>query len=182
MAKRIEFDTDSKSLWGDEQSKLTTWLRKFLECGRSFYIEFGFIRRSKTYQQLKGIYRIVKLYAIRLSEFQGEEISEDNAKELLKYKFGITRLANYDEAFKEAMKIRREKELLGQKMSLKDFNFLIEKLQKTFEVPKSFADMSIEEATNLIQEIQSKWFVSLGWSEMELLPEELRKINEYFKQ
>jgi len=180
MAERIEFDIDLKKLWGDNQTKVSKWLVKFLACGKSFYIEFGFIRRSKTYQQLKGIYRIVKLYAIRLTEFQGKEISEDNAKELIKYKFGITRLANYDEAFKEAMKIRREKELLGQKMTMVNFNFLVDKLQKNYQVPKSFADMTIEEATKLIKDIYEKFVLDLGWSEMELLPEELRKMNEYF--
>lgn len=182
MAERIDFDIDIKKTWGNEQTRLSKTLVEYLASEKSFYVEFKYAKQSKTYDQLKGIYRIVKLYAIRLTEYQGKDISESNAKELLKYKFGITRLATYDEAFKEAIKIRREKELLGKKMTLKDFNLLVEKLQKTYEVPKSFADMTIEEATKLIKDIQDEWVIKLGWSEMELLPEELRKINEYFKQ
>lgn len=180
MAERIDFNTDEKKLWGDLQAKVSKLLCKFLDSGKSFYVEFGFIRQSKTHKQLRGIYRIVKLYAIRLSGYQNNDISEDNAKELLKYHFGITRLANHDEAFKEAMKIRRQKELLGTKMTLKDFNILIEGLKRSFEVPKSFADMSKEEATKLIKKIEDDWFIGLGWSEMQLLPEELRSMNEYF--
>lgn len=180
--ERIEFDKDMKSTWGAMQAKLSKLLIHFLELGRSFYIEIGFIRQSKTYEQLKGIYRIVKLYAIRMSDKQGSIITEATAKELLKYKFDIVRLANYDEAFREAMKIKREKELLGSKMTLKELNFLTEKLQRTYEVPKSFADMSKEEATNLIKRIEDEWVVGFGWSEMQLLPEELRKINDYFKE
>ena len=182
MAERIDFDIDIKKVWGDDQAKVSKTLAEYLASKKSFYVEFKYAKQSKTYGQLKGIYRIVKLYALRLTEYQGKDISEANAKELLKYKFDITRLATYDEAFKEAMKIRREKELLGQKMTMRNFNFLIEKLQRTYEVPKSFADMTIEEATKLIKDIHEEFVVKLGWSEMELLPEELRKINEYFKQ
>lgn len=182
MAKRIDFDIDIKKTWGNDQAKVSKTLVEYLESGKSFYIEFKYAKQSKTYDQLKGIYRIVKLYALRLTEYQGKEISETNAKEILKYKFGITRLANYDEAFKEAMKIKREKELLGQKMTPKNLNFLIDKLQKNYEVPKSFADMTIEEATKLIKDIHEEFVVKFGWPEMELLPEELRKINEYFKK
>jgi len=178
--KKIDFDIDIKSTWGKEQEKISKSLVEYLGSGKSFCVEFKHTNKSKTYQQLKGIYRIVRLYALRLTEYQGKEISEDNAKELLKYKFGILRLASYDEAFKEAMKIKREKELLGEKMTIKTLNFLIEKLQQNYQVPKSFADMTIDEATKLIKDIYEELVLKLGWSEMELLPEELRKINEYF--
>ena len=182
MAERIDFDKGEEKLWGDAQAKVSKLLKAFLASGKSFYIEFGFTRRSKTHKQLRGIYRIIKLYAARLSEAQGEEISDKTAKDGLKYEFNITRLANYEEAFAEALRIKREKKLAGEKMSYKDFNFLVNALQKTLEVPKSFADMSIEEATKLIKDIEQKWFVGFGWSEMQLLPEELRTLTEYFNE
>jgi hypothetical protein len=90
-------------------------------------------------------------------------------------------LANYDEAFREALKIRREKELLGQKMLLKDFNFLVEKLQQTFEVPKSFTLLTKEEGMELLKKVQEEFVINRGWHEMVLTSDEERAFNEYFK-
>jgi hypothetical protein len=154
---------------------------EFMQLKKDFEETFELKKEGKTNEQLRGIYRIIRLYAARLSEIQGRFISEATAKELFKYKFGITCLASYDEAFREALKIRREKELLGQKMSLKDFNFLVEQLQKTFFVPKSLALLTKDEGTELIKNIHEVFVQQNGWAEMVLLSDEVRAFNEYLE-
>ena len=94
----------------------------------SFEVEFRDIKQSKTYLQLKGIHKLCEIYAGYMSETSGLKVSFENAKEDLKYKIGYTRLANEDEAFAEAQRIRREKELTGEKMKLKDFQNYVLKI------------------------------------------------------
>ena len=66
-------------------------------------------------------------------------------------------------------------------MLLKDFNFLVEKLQQTFEVPKSFTLLTKEEGMELLKKVQEEFVINRSWHEMVLLPEEERAFNEYFK-
>ena len=178
---KLTFLQSNKPNWAKLQVELSDAITKYLGCGKDFEISFDLIKESKTNKQLRGIYRLIRLFALRLIEKQGNFISDDTAKELFKYQFGITRLANYDEAFREALKIRREKELLGQKMLLKDFNFLVEQLQRSFEVPKSLALLTKEEGIRLLEEVQKEFVINRGWHEMVLLPDEERAFNEYFK-
>ena len=178
---KLTFFQADKSNWTKLQVELSDAIRKYLAGGKDFEISFDLIKESKTNKQLRGIYRLIRLFALRLTERTGNPISEKTAKELFKYQFGITCLASYDEAFKEAMKMRREKELLGQKMLLKDFNFLVEKLQQTFEVPKSFALLTREEGMELLKKVEEEFVINRGWHEMVLLPDEERAFNEYFK-
>ena len=178
---KIPFLFSAKSSLGDCQATVSKAVCDFLEAKKDFEVSFDLIKESKTNKQLRGIYRLIRLFALRLIEKQGNFISDKTAKELFKYQFGITRLANYDEAFREALKMRREKELLGQKMLLKDFNFLVEQLQKTFEVPKSFALLTKEEGMELLNKVQEEFVINRGWHEMVLLPDEERAFNEYYK-
>jgi len=178
---KIPFLQSNKPNWTKLQVELSDAIMKYLAGGKDFEVSFDLIKESKTNKQLRGIYRLIRLFALRLIEKQGNFISDKTAKELFKYQFGITRLANYDEAFREALKMRREKELLGQKMLLKDFNFLVEKLQQTFEVPKSFTLLTKEEGMELLKKVQEEFVINRSWHEMVLLPEEERAFNEYFK-
>lgn len=177
---KLTFLQSSKPNWTKLQVELSDAITKYLGCGKDFEISFDLIKESKTNKQLRGIHRLIRLFALRLIEKQGNFISDETAKELFKYQFGITRLANYDEAFREALKIRR-KELLGQKMLLKDFNFLVEKLQQTFEVPKSFALLTREESMEVLKKVEEEFVINRGWHEMVLTSDEERAFNEYFK-
>ena len=178
---KIPFLQFNKQNWSKLQVELSDAIMKYLAGGMDFEVSFDLIKESKTNKQLRGIYRLIRLFALRLIEKQGNFITDKTAKELFKYQFGIIRLANYDEAFREALKIRREKELLGQKMLLKDFNFLVEQLQQTFEVPKSFTLLTKEEGVELLKKVQEEFVINRGWHEMVLLPDEERAFNEYFK-
>lgn len=177
---KFNFHFSSPQSFGQLQLGVSQELIDRLASKKDFVVTFDKIKESKTYDQLKGIHRIASLYALRLSEYQGKSISEDVAKENLKYQFGITRLASYNEAFGEAMKIRRQKTALREVMTLGQFNELIDRLQETYMVPKSFADCTKEEMTKLIQDIYEEFVQKRGWREMELLPAELRAMNERF--
>lgn len=178
---KFTFNFSARSSFGTLQAGISKAICDFLAAEKDFEVSFDLIKESKTNKQLRGIYRLIRLFALRLTEKTGNFISEDTAKELFKYQFGIVRYANYDEAFKEAMKMRREKELLGQKMLLKDFNLLIERLRRTFEVPESLALLTKEEGMELLNKVQEEFVTNRGWHEMVLLPEEERAFNEYFK-
>lgn len=174
---RIEFNLEPKTS-GVNQAKVSKSLCEYLAAKKPFFVEFGYIKKSKTYQQLRYFYRIFELYALRLTEYQGEEISKERAKELFKYEFEVLRLCNYDEAFGEASRWRREQ---IKSVTLHAFNQVVKRLQETYKVPKSLADLTREEAHNIIEQIQEKWVRKRGWQEMEVLPEDLRKLNEYYE-
>ncbi len=178
---KIPFFFFATNSFGESQARISKAICDFLAEGKDFEVSFELIKESKTKKQLRGIYRLIRLLALRLSEKTGNSISEKTAKEVFKYDFDVTRLANHDEAFKEAMRIRREKELLGEKMFLKDFYFLVDKLQKTFYVPDSFAFLTKESAMELLNKVQAEYVVNRGWHEMILLPDEERAFNEYYK-
>lgn len=177
---KFTFNFSARSSFGTLQAGISKAICEFLAAEKDFEVSFDLIKESKTNKQLRGIHRIIRLFALRLSEKTGNIISEKTAKELFKYQFGITCLASYDEAFKEAMKIRREKELLGQKMFLKDFNFLVEQLQRTFEVPKSLALLTKEEGMELLKKVEEEFVINRGWGEMVLTSDEQRAFNDYF--
>jgi len=145
----------------------------------SFEVEFRDIKQSKTYLQLKGIHKLCEIYAGYMSEALGFKVSFENAKEDLKYKIDYTRLANEDEAFAEAQKIRREKELTGEKMKLKDFQNLVAGLKAHYQVPASFADASLEEMQILIEKVHELGR-DRGWHKLILTNQDMQSlINSY---
>lgn len=145
----------------------------------SFEVEFRDIKQSKTYLQLKGIHKLCEIYAGYISEALGFKVNFENAKEDLKYKIGYTRLANEDEAFAEAQRIRREKELTGEKMKLKDFQNLVAILKAHYQVPASFADASLEDMQILIEKIHELGR-DRGWHKLILTNQDMQSlINSY---
>lgn len=145
----------------------------------SFEVEFRDIKQSKTYLQLKGIHKLCEIYASYMSEASGLKVSFENAKEDLKYKIGYTRVANEDEAFAEAQRIRREKELTGEKIKLKDFQNLVLGLKAHYQVPASFADASLEDMQILIEKIHELGR-NRGWHNLILTNQDMQSlINSY---
>lgn len=145
----------------------------------SFEVEFRDIKQSKTYLQLKGIHKLCEIYASYISEALGFKVNFENAKEDLKYKIGYTRLANEDEAFAEAQRIRREKELEVGKMKLKDFQNLVAILKAHYQVPASFADASLENMQILIEKIHELGR-DRGWHKLILTNQDMQSlINSY---
>ena len=113
MNKVIEFNQSNKSTFGDKQVEVSEELTKRMASGKDFNAIFEDVEQSKTYLQLKGIHKLCDLYAKRLTETQGKVFNRDMAKISIKYRLGFLELANEQEAFKEAMKIRIEKKLLA---------------------------------------------------------------------
>jgi hypothetical protein len=134
---------------------------------------------SKSYEQVKAIHLLCSLLAKRLTETQGKRFDLETTKEVVKYRFDYVELASYTECFGEALKMRYQKELLGQKMTMVDFDHLLENLQKTFYVPKSFAHATKEEMINLIESIE-EWGVKMNWSEIRLESAEKKALLEYY--
>ena len=145
----------------------------------SFEVEFRDIKQSKTYLQLKGIHKLCEIYAGYISEALGFKVNFENAKEDLKYKIGYTRLANEDEAFAEAQRIRRQQELEVGKMKLKDFQNLVAILKAYYQVPASFADASLEDMQMLIEKIHELGR-DRGWHKLILTSQDMQSlINSY---
>ena len=145
----------------------------------NFEVEFRDIKQSKTYLQLKGIHKLCEIYGAYMSDALGRKVSFENAKEDLKYKIGYTRVANEDEAFAEAQRIRREKELTGEKMKLKDFQNLVLGLKAHYQVPASFADASLEDMQILIEKIHELGR-ERGWHNLILTNQDMQSlINSY---
>ncbi len=176
---KFTFHFSAKQAFGDLQANISKALVEYLQAGKDFSVSFEAVKEGKTWEQLKGIHKLCALYAARLSSIQGKIISQDCAKEAIKYKLNYVELADYEECFKQGLKLRREKELLGQKMSLKDFNFLVDHLQKTYLVPRSFADATKEEMPSLIQEFE-EYARDMSWHEIRLETEEMKSLLEYY--
>lgn len=176
---KIIFDQDNKTNFGSLQAQVSTELVNCLAKEKDFYVELGEVRKGKTYQQLKAIHKLCSLYALRLTETQGRKFTIDMAKESIKYKFGYVRLCTEEEAFAEAMKIRHENLRFGKKMTLPQFNFLVSKLQRTYEVPKSFADASKQEMIELIEKIE-QFGQDMDWQELKLETKEMEELIKYY--
>jgi len=145
----------------------------------SFEVEFRDIKQSKTYLQLKGIHKLCEIYGDYMTEALGRTISFENAKESLKYAIDYTRLANENEAIAEAFRLKREKELQGEKMKLKDFQNLVLGLKAHYQVPASFADASLEDMQMLIEKIHELGR-DRGWHKLILTSQDMQSlINSY---
>jgi hypothetical protein len=145
----------------------------------SFEVEFRDIKQSKTYLQLKGIHKLCEIYGDYMTEALGRTISFENAKESLKYAIDYTRLANENEAIAEAFRLKREKELQGEKMKLKDFQNLVAILEAHYQVPASFADASLEDMQILIEKIHELGR-DRGWHKLILTSQDMQSlINSY---
>ncbi len=180
MIFKLLFYKSEQSSWGQLQANISSQLRKCLESGKEFAVTFDWISQSKTAKQCAGIHKLCALYATRLSEFRGIKISMETAKESIKYRLGYLRLATEDECFREALSIRRKKELEeGERMTIKQFDFLVEKLQKTFQVPKSFADATKEEMLNLISGF-GEFAQDNEWHEIKLNSADMNSLLESF--
>lgn len=178
MTKFIFTPESDKMEFGN---KVYMHAKELMKKGKEFQVEFKPFVKSKSYDQLKGIHKLCEIYGNYMSEGLGVKISFDNAKESLKYAIGYTRLANKDESTAETLKKKREKQLLGEKMTITEFNSLIEGLQKHFPVPASFADATLEEMQVLIEKVHE-----LGrernWHNLILTNQEMQEMINYYQQ
>lgn len=155
--------------------------KDLMQKGKEFEVEFKPFVKSKSYKQLKGIHKLCQIYGNYMSESLGAKVSPENAKESLKYAIGYTRLANTDEALAEALKIKRQKELIGEKMTIKELKSLVENLQKYYLIPASFADTTLEQMQELIEKIHE-----LGrdrnWHNLILTNQEMQEMVNYYQE
>lgn len=149
--------------------------------GKNFVVKFENIKTDKSYQQLKGIHKLCQIFGEYLQEALGEKISFESAKISLKYAVDYLRLATYEEAIAETLKIKRQKEVLGEKMTINEFNSLVKCLQLNLKVPRSFADASLEEMQDLIERVHE-----LGrqrkWHNLQLTSYEMQEMINYYQE
>jgi uncharacterized membrane protein YccC len=178
MTKFIFTPESDKMEFGD---KVYMHAKELMKKGKEFQVEFKPFVKSKSYDQLKGIHKLCEIYGNYMSESLGFKVSNENAKERLKYNINYTRLANADEALAEALRIRREKELQNEHMTIKEIKSLVEGLQKYFRVPTSFADATLEQMQELIEKVHE-----LGrerkWHNLILTNQEYQEMINYYQQ
>jgi len=155
--------------------------KNLMQKGKEFEVEFKPFVKSKSYDQLKGIHKLCEIYGNYMSEGLGVKISDENAKESLKYAINYTRLANKDEAVAEALRNKREKKLLGINMTITEFNSLVEGLQEHFPVPASFKDATLEEMQGLIEKVHELGR-ERGWHNLILTNQEMQEMINYYQQ
>jgi len=155
--------------------------KNLMQKGKEFEVEFKPFVKSKSYDQLKGIHKLCEIYGNYMSESLGFKVSFENAKESLKYAIDYIRLANKDESTAEALRKKREKQLLGENMTIKEFNSLVEGLQKHFPVPASFGDATLEQMQELIEKVHELGR-ERGWHNLILTNQEMQEMVNYYEQ
>jgi ElaB/YqjD/DUF883 family membrane-anchored ribosome-binding protein len=178
MTKFIFTPESDKMEFGN---KVYMHAKELMKKGKEFQVEFKPFVKSKSYNQLKGIHKLCEIYGNYMSESLGFKVSNENAKERLKYNINYTRLANADEALAEALRIRREKELQNEDMTIKELKSLVEGLQEYFRVPASFAEATLEEMRELIEKVHELGR-ERGWNNLILTNQEYQEMINYYQQ
>jgi len=178
MTKFIFTPESDKMEFGN---KVYMHTKELMHKGKEFEVEFKPFVKSKSYDQLKGIHKLCEIYGNYMSEGLGVKISDENAKESLKYAINYTRLANKDEAVAEALRNKREKKLLRINMTITEFNSLVEGLQEHFPVPASFKDATLEEMQGLIEKVHELGR-ERGWRNLILTNQEMQEMINYYQQ
>jgi hypothetical protein len=155
--------------------------KELMQKDKEFEVKFKPFVKSKSYDQLKGIHKLCEIYGNYMSESLGFKVSFENAKERLKYNINYTRLTNADEALAEALRFRREKELEGKNMTIKEIKSLVEGLQEHFRVPASFKDATLEEMQGLIEKVHELGREK-GWHNLILTNQEMQEMVNYYQQ
>lgn len=178
MTKFIFTPESDKMEFGD---KVYMHTKELMQKDKEFEVKFKPFVKSKSYDQLKGIHKLCEIYGNYMSESLGFKVSFENAKERLKYNINYTRLTNADEALAEALRFRREKELEGKNMTIKEIKSLVEGLQEHFRVPASFKDATLEEMQGLIEKVHELGREK-GWHNLILTNQEMQEMVNYYQQ
>jgi hypothetical protein len=147
----------------------------------SIEVKFRKITENKTYLQLKAIHKLCEIYGDYMTEALGRKISFENAKESLKYAIDYTRLANENEAIAEAFRLKREKELQGEKMKLTEWQNTVDGLKTCYKVPASFKEATLQEMQELIEKVHELGR-NRGWHNLILTNQEIQSMINYYSQ
>jgi hypothetical protein len=154
-------------------------VKDLMNNNKEFEIEFKPFFKNKSYNQIKGIHKLCQIYGEYMQEALGEKVPFECAKENLKYTIDYIRLATYDEAISETLKLKRQKEILGIKMTIAEFNSLVKNLQLNLKVPKSFKEASLEEMQNIIRKVHELG-IDRRWYNLQLSNHEMQEMISYY--
>lgn len=87
---KLNFNTQDKSNWGDLQAQVSDELIKCLASGKSFSVEFGELKESKSNQQLKGYWRICSLVVPHIQKEWGEIVDKEEVSNTAKLAIGYS--------------------------------------------------------------------------------------------
>ena len=177
--KSISFLLPLKNKWGDLQAEVSDNLKTYLASGKDFVVKFEYVIKGKSYNQIKGIHKLCELLAPRFSESYGTKFTMESAKLHVKLQFGYTRPCSYDEALCLAIEYREKRKAIGEKITIKAFNELVDNLQKTEVKSKSFADATLEEMTDLIKKIE-ELANRMEWPEVKLESFYMKDLVEFY--
>lgn len=94
MTQTFTFDRSDSNKCHEERSKLNTLLSDLLlkkeNVKKSFEVEVRAIKKSKSYKQLKGLYRLFGILLPHFQEWTGEHWDNEKIKELIKKRYGYT--------------------------------------------------------------------------------------------
>ena len=179
MIKEFIFTSDDDN--SKKKDKVYLQCKDLIASKKDFVVKFENFKVSKSYQQLKGIHKLCQIYGEYMQEALGQTVPLESAKESLKYAIDYSRLATYEEAFAETLRLKREKEILGIKMPIAEFNSIVKALQLNLKVPRSFGEATLEEMQGLIQKVHE-----LGhekkWHNLQLTSYEMQEMVNYYQQ
>ncbi len=171
------FLTEEKLKWSGKLDQYVDLLKRslFLEKG-DFELTLKPFKRSKTWEQIKGIHKLCELLAVRLQESNGVPYDLETAKLWVKVNFGFTRRATKQECIAEALNQRMIK-----KITRKEFDDLIKSFEDNLLKPKSFADASKEEMIELITKIH-ELSGKMDWQEVRLTSHEMQELLNFYQK
>ena len=109
--------------------------------------------KSKSWNQIKGIHKLIELLIPRMSEAYGTKFDLEGVKLAIKLHLGYTRPATDDEVLVEAINRKAQLKAMGFKTNQKEFESMIGSIKKDLVKPKSFADATKEEMMELIDKV-----------------------------
>jgi len=147
--------------------------------GQNFVVRFEEIKKEKSYDQIKGIHKLCELLAPRFTESYGVKFNLEDAKTHVKWQFDYLRPCTDSEALAVAIEQRELKKSYGEKMTIKEFNILVDSVKQALKKPKSFADATLEEMQELITKIEAL-ADKMGWHEVKLTSKYMMDLVEFY--
>jgi hypothetical protein len=129
--------------------------------------------------RIKGIHKLCELLAPRFTESYGVKFNLDDAKTHVKWQFDYLRPCTDSEALAVAIEQRELKKSYGEKMTIKEFNNLVDSVKQVLKKPKSFADATLEEMQELITKIEALTD-KMGWHEVKLTSKYMTDLVEFY--
>lgn len=140
--------------------------------GKAFEVAFRERKQTKSAQQTRGIHLLCAKIIPHLSKEHNANYSLDDVKDYVKREFDYMRPST---SFEAALMLKGSGLKLNEQEKKKAFDFC-----KKIKQPRSFAEASKEEMTNLIEQI-TVWAAEKNWKNVFLDAEEMRSLIKFYE-